>query len=77
MNLLWTLPLSLAIAAALTPFVRRLAWRYGALDLPTARKVNRLPMPLLGGTVIYLALFLPCIAYLALSHDAIVGDGSR
>lgn len=37
------------IQAAITPFIRRLAFVLGAVDNPNARRVNKKPMPTLGG----------------------------
>lgn len=43
------------ISAVLTPFVRRLAFKVGAVDEPSARRVNKVPMPTMGGLAIFLA----------------------
>ncbi len=43
----------------LTPFVRRLAFRWGAIDVPNDRKVHREPMPRLGGLAVYGGFWLP------------------
>lgn len=43
------------ISAVLTPFVRRLAFKVGAVDEPSARRVNKIPMPTMGGLAIFLA----------------------
>jgi UDP-GlcNAc:undecaprenyl-phosphate GlcNAc-1-phosphate transferase len=42
-----------------TPFAAWLARRWGAVDLPNARKVHRRPMPRLGGVAVYLGFLLP------------------
>jgi UDP-GlcNAc:undecaprenyl-phosphate GlcNAc-1-phosphate transferase len=44
-----------ALAIAITPLARRLAFRLGIVDQPSARKIHRHPMPLLGGAAIYVA----------------------
>src|SRR5262245_12617645 len=44
-----------------TPFVRRLAFRCGAVQAPRARDVHVAPIPKLGGVAIYLA-FLAALA---------------
>ncbi len=44
-----------AVAYLLTPVVRRLALRIGALDVPKDRKVHHAPTPTLGGLGIYVA----------------------
>jgi len=51
---------SVALIASLsfTVPVRRLALRYGMVDLPGPRKVHVKPIPLLGGIAIYLAFIL-------------------
>ena len=39
----------------LTPIVRFIAFRVGAVDNPNARRVNKVPMPTMGGLAIFLA----------------------
>lgn len=46
---------TMIISAILTPFVRRIAFKIGAVDKPNARRVNKVPMPTLGGLAIFLA----------------------
>ncbi|GKQ43063.1 undecaprenyl-phosphate alpha-N-acetylglucosaminyl 1-phosphate transferase [Companilactobacillus sp. RD055328] len=46
---------TMIIAAALTPFVRKLAFILGAVDKPNARRVNTEAMPTMGGLAIFLA----------------------
>lgn len=43
------------IALLLTPFVKRLAFRVGAVDRPDGRKVHSRVMPRMGGVAIFLA----------------------
>lgn len=45
------------LALILTPCLRRLALRVGALDHPDARKTHRQAMPLLGGVAVYLSFW--------------------
>ena len=48
--------LASAVAALVaTPFVRRLALRYGAIDRPSDRKVHPKPTPTMGGLAIWIA----------------------
>jgi len=49
---------ALAVALVLTPQVRRLAFRVGALDAPDYRKVHEGVMPRLGGLAIYASFVL-------------------
>ncbi|RJF51606.1 glycosyltransferase family 4 protein [Pediococcus acidilactici] len=46
---------TMIISAILTPFVRRVAFKIGAVDKPNARRVNKVPMPTMGGLAIFLA----------------------
>ncbi|MFQ7322904.1 MAG: glycosyltransferase family 4 protein, partial [Lactobacillus delbrueckii] len=41
------------IQVAITPFIRRLAFVLGAVDNPNARRVNKKPMPTIGGLGIF------------------------
>lgn len=43
------------IAAVITPFVRRLAFVLGSVDDPNARRVNKTPMPTMGGLAIFIS----------------------
>jgi UDP-GlcNAc:undecaprenyl-phosphate GlcNAc-1-phosphate transferase len=49
------------VAAALTPFVERLAVKLGAVDQPGERKVHKTPVPRLGGLAIFAAVFIPIL----------------
>jgi len=51
----------------LTPLVRRLAFRVGALDQPDPRKIHHQPMPRLGGLAIYLVFVV--IVFFSQSWD--------
>lgn len=46
-------------AFLLTPLAIRLAFRWGAVDVPNARKVHSRPMPRMGGFAVFLAFCLP------------------
>ena len=48
-------------ALVLTPLVKRLAFRIGAVDAPNYRKVHARIMPRLGGLAIYLAFMIGII----------------
>lgn len=45
--------LMVIIQVAITPFIRRLAFVLGAVDNPNARRVNKKPMPTIGGLGIF------------------------
>lgn len=46
---------TMIISAILTPFVRKISFKVGAIDKPTARRVNKVPMPTMGGLAIFIA----------------------
>jgi len=55
------LGLAMVITWALTPVVAELAWRMGALDAPSARKIHSQPTPRLGGIAIYFGVIIPSL----------------
>jgi UDP-GlcNAc:undecaprenyl-phosphate GlcNAc-1-phosphate transferase len=56
-----------AISFLLTPFVRRVAIRYGAIDRPDQRRVNKRPIPRGGGVAVAIAFISVTIAMLGLN----------
>ncbi|QBP18819.1 glycosyltransferase family 4 protein [Acetilactobacillus jinshanensis] len=46
---------TMLISAILTPFVRALAFKIGGVDTPNKRRMNKIPMPTLGGLAIFIA----------------------
>lgn len=46
---------TLIISAILTPFIRMLAFKIGAEDMPNKRRMNNIPMPTIGGLAIFIA----------------------
>ncbi|WP_368250856.1 MraY family glycosyltransferase [Enterococcus sp. 2201sp1_2201st1_B8_2201SCRN_220225] len=50
--------ITLIAALILTPIVRFIAFRIGAVDMPNARRINKKPMPSAGGLAIFLAFSL-------------------
>lgn len=49
---------SLIIALCMTPVARLFAWHVGAVDQPGARRINRCPIPRMGGIAIFFAIAL-------------------
>src|SRR5438067_7207913 len=60
---------ALVIAVLLTPAVGGMARLLGAVDRPDARRLNRRPIPRLGGLAIFLGIVVPSLAFLNLSHE--------
>lgn len=46
---------TMILSAILTPFIRKLAFAVGAEDRPNKRRVNKIPMPTIGGLAIFIA----------------------
>lgn len=66
MNYYWAFGLALIISLALTPWVRRLAVRLGAVDQPVGgRKIHERPIPRLGGLAVAAAFFIPAIIFIS------------
>lgn len=53
----------------LTPYVKELAIRVGAMDAPDARKVHTRPIPRMGGLAIYAGFILACLASLHVNWE--------
>jgi len=51
------------LAAAATPFFRRVASTFGLVDMPSPRKMHARPMPLMGGLAIYVAFLLALLLF--------------
>ncbi len=46
-----------------TPFVKKIAYHIKAMDYPNARRLNKIPMPTLGGLAIFLSFLLGYMLY--------------
>ncbi|NLM42323.1 MAG: undecaprenyl/decaprenyl-phosphate alpha-N-acetylglucosaminyl 1-phosphate transferase [Firmicutes bacterium] len=53
---------ALAAAAASSPLARRLAWRWGLVDEPNPRRINKVPMPTGGGLAIFAGFLAASLA---------------
>src|SRR3954470_18912035 len=62
--------LALVIVVLLTPAVGGMARMLGVVDRPGGRRVNRSPVPRLGGIALFLGFVVPALAFLDLSHEA-------
>ena len=64
--------IALIVAYVLTPGVKRLAVKVGAVDKPNARKVHTHVIPRLGGLAIYIG-FMAAVLYSLPLHRSIIG----
>lgn len=79
--------ITFAIVFILTPIVRKIAFKVGAVDKPNKRRVNKVPMPSMGGLAIYIAfvisgfalfrhaLPLPLFTHIVIAGGIIVATG--
>lgn len=68
---------ALGLALALTPLVKKLAVRVGAMDMPNHRKVHTRVMPRLGGVAIYASFALVLLILLQLLPDSLFSAYDR
>ncbi len=62
-NYLYPFGLALVISLGLTPVIKKLAWRYKIVDLPSPRKIHQTPIPLLGGAAVFLSFAVVTIFF--------------
>jgi len=62
MRWLYVLLVSYLVALGLTPLVRELACKIGAVDHPSPRKIHQAATPLLGGVAVYCAFLIAIFA---------------
>jgi UDP-GlcNAc:undecaprenyl-phosphate GlcNAc-1-phosphate transferase len=68
--------LGAGVAALVTPMVARIARMLGAIDQPSARKVNRRPnMPLLGGVAVAVGFFVAVAFSVVVAGDTLIFKG--
>lgn len=60
---------ALAAAYFITPRVKELAIKAGALDAPDARKVHTIPTPRMGGLAIYFGFILAVLSSMHINHE--------
>lgn len=52
---------ALLVSLVATPLAGKIAWKLGAVDYPSKRRINTQPTPRMGGIAIFLALFVGCL----------------
>ncbi len=66
-EVLWGAAIAFGIVVLLTPAVGGMARLLGVVDQPDARRLNKRPIPRLGGLAIFLGIIVPSLAFLDLS----------
>lgn len=60
---------SFIISAILVPIVRKLAFHVGAVDEPNERRINKVPMPSLGGIAIFISFLFGYMLFADKSNE--------
>jgi len=68
-EVLWGALIAFGIVVLLTPAVGGMARLLGVVDQPNARRLNKRPIPRLGGLAIFLGILVPSLAFLDLSGE--------
>ena len=63
--------LSFVLGYFLTPMCREMARRMGMVDKPSARRINKTPIPRAGGLAVYLATTLTLLAYTLVTGERV------
>ena len=69
LQVVWGAIVALVIVILLTPAVGGMARLLGVVDQPEARRLNRRPVPRLGGLALFFGIFVPALAFLDLSRE--------
>jgi UDP-GlcNAc:undecaprenyl-phosphate/decaprenyl-phosphate GlcNAc-1-phosphate transferase len=69
LDVVWGALVALVIVVLLTPAVGGMARVLGVVDRPGARRLNRSPVPRLGGLALFFGIFVPALAFLDLTRE--------
>ncbi len=69
LEVIWGAVVALVIVILLTPAVGGMARLLGAVDRPEARRLNRDPIPRLGGLALFFGIFVPALAFLDIGRE--------
>ncbi|MDV5977868.1 UNVERIFIED_CONTAM: undecaprenyl/decaprenyl-phosphate alpha-N-acetylglucosaminyl 1-phosphate transferase [Streptococcus canis] len=66
---------ALLMSLCLTPLVRFLAFRVGAVDNPNARRVNKVPMPTSGGLAVFTSFLVASLGLMPIASKGAIFGG--
>jgi UDP-GlcNAc:undecaprenyl-phosphate GlcNAc-1-phosphate transferase len=69
LGVVWGALVAFVVVMLLTPAVGGMARMLGAVDAPGGRRLNRHPVPRLGGLALFLGVFVPALAFLDLTRE--------
>jgi UDP-GlcNAc:undecaprenyl-phosphate GlcNAc-1-phosphate transferase len=69
LDVVWGALVACALVVLLTPAVGGMARRLGIVDLPGGRRINKLPIPRLGGLALFLGILVPALAFLPATRE--------
>ena len=58
MNIILMIGVTFGISALLVPIAKKIAFHIGAIDYPNQRRLNKEPMPTIGGLAVFIAFFI-------------------
>src|SRR5947207_6806450 len=69
LEVVWGALVAFIVVVLLTPAVGGMARLLGVVDAPGGRRINRSPVPRLGGLALFLGVFVPSLAFLPLGRE--------
>src|SRR6059058_427450 len=69
LQVVWGALVACVVVVLLTPAVGGMARILGVVDAPGGRRLNRSPVPRLGGVALFLGIFVPALAFMPLGRE--------